>query len=210
MRETIKKYQVYFPAAFFILGFAFDLLTTDRIDQSLSLWSQLAYLLVAVLFIYWEVTRPTLFFTGPPFFRWLWKYHLGIIHFCFGSLLSVYTIFYFKSASFWTSLLFMLGLASLLLLNEVQRFQAMGRTLRFTLFTICLSSYLTYLIPVLSGSIGILPFVISIVISSAVLFYTVARAERKSSEPADLMKNCLLYTSPSPRDATLSRMPSSA
>ena len=26
----------------------------------------------------------------------------------------------------------------------------------------------------------------------------------------DLFKNCLLYTSPSPRDATLSRMPSSA
>ena len=28
--------------------------------------------------------------------------------------------------------------------------------------------------------------------------------------PAHLVKNCLLYTSPSPRDATLSRMPSSA
>ena len=28
--------------------------------------------------------------------------------------------------------------------------------------------------------------------------------------PNDLYKNCLLYTSPSPRDATLSRMPSSA
>ena len=28
--------------------------------------------------------------------------------------------------------------------------------------------------------------------------------------PKDLPKLCLLYTSPSPRDATLSRMPSSA
>ena len=28
--------------------------------------------------------------------------------------------------------------------------------------------------------------------------------------PKELLKNCLLYTSPSPRDATLSRMPSSA
>ena len=27
---------------------------------------------------------------------------------------------------------------------------------------------------------------------------------------ADIISNCLLYTSPSPRDATLSRMPSSA
>ena len=30
------------------------------------------------------------------------------------------------------------------------------------------------------------------------------------SEQTDLLDNCLLYTSPSPRDATLSRMPSSA
>ena len=32
----------------------------------------------------------------------------------------------------------------------------------------------------------------------------------ESPELLELLKNCLLYTSPSPRDATLSRMPSSA
>ena len=31
-----------------------------------------------------------------------------------------------------------------------------------------------------------------------------------TGEPMDLLHSCLLYTSPSPRDATLSRMPSSA
>ena len=30
------------------------------------------------------------------------------------------------------------------------------------------------------------------------------------AEALDALRNCLLYTSPSPRDATLSRMPSSA
>ena len=33
---------------------------------------------------------------------------------------------------------------------------------------------------------------------------------RDESSAADQLKHCLLYTSPSPRDATLSRMPSSA
>ena len=33
---------------------------------------------------------------------------------------------------------------------------------------------------------------------------------RKGSPRAGLIQDCLLYTSPSPRDATLSRMPSSA
>ena len=33
---------------------------------------------------------------------------------------------------------------------------------------------------------------------------------KREAEDEDLIETCLLYTSPSPRDATLSRMPSSA
>ena len=36
------------------------------------------------------------------------------------------------------------------------------------------------------------------------------RAEREQGITIDVAYSCLLYTSPSPRDATLSRMPSSA
>ena len=36
------------------------------------------------------------------------------------------------------------------------------------------------------------------------------RADAEGVQPIDIVNNCLLYTSPSPRDATLSRMPSSA
>ena len=36
------------------------------------------------------------------------------------------------------------------------------------------------------------------------------RASEMATAMAELAKDCLLYTSPSPRDATLSRMPSSA
>ena len=40
---------------------------------------------------------------------------------------------------------------------------------------------------------------------------SVVRLNRSVGEPVDLIsQGCLLYTSPSPRDATLSRMPSSA
>ena len=46
-------------------------------------------------------------------------------------------------------------------------------------------------------------------------FYTTTKNPTSSPQKLQLMKhdpivNCLLYTSPSPRDATLSRMPSSA
>ena len=36
------------------------------------------------------------------------------------------------------------------------------------------------------------------------------RIEKKLDSHVELVNDCLLYTSPSPRDATLSRMPSSA
>ena len=46
----------------------------------------------------------------------------------------------------------------------------------------------------------------------AILHYTeiVFTAESSIEEQLQSIKACLLYTSPSPRDATLSRMPSSA
>ena len=40
--------------------------------------------------------------------------------------------------------------------------------------------------------------------------FTVVRATLVNWETNRFLKRCLLYTSPSPRDATLSRMPSSA
>ena len=35
-------------------------------------------------------------------------------------------------------------------------------------------------------------------------------SKKKPADPAKLLENCLLYTSPSPRDRQKSRMPSSA
>ena len=47
-------------------------------------------------------------------------------------------------------------------------------------------------------------------LTNALNTYRMAIRERRIEEWHKNNKNCLLYTSPSPRDATLSRMPSSA
>ena len=44
----------------------------------------------------------------------------------------------------------------------------------------------------------------------AVLFEKIEQVDQKLDRHATDIKNCLLYTSPSPRDLTTSRMPSSA
>ena len=49
----------------------------------------------------------------------VWPYKTEAIHFLYGSLLSAYTIFYFKSSSFSSSFLFLLILTGLLFLNEI-------------------------------------------------------------------------------------------
>ena len=192
MKAFYNKYQGYFPAAFFVGGFAFDILTTGRIDQTTSLVQQLGYLLVLMLFMYWEVTQPRIFLEGHKFFQFLWKYHVEALHFFFGCLLSLYTIFYFKSASFMTSFIFMSVLASLLVINEWPRFQRMGVTIRFSMLAICLSSYFIYLVPVVTGQIGLLAFIIAMVLSMSLFLMLILRLEKRIADANLLIYRALL------------------
>jgi hypothetical protein len=192
MRAFYEKYKIYFPATFFIGGFVFDILTTDRIDHWLSLVQQLAYILAIMLFMYWEITQPRIFREGPKFFRFIWKYHVEALHFFFGCLLSLYAIFYFKAASLTTSFAFMGVLATLLVINELASFQGLGVAIRFTMLALCLTSYFIYLVPVVSGEIGLFPFVLAVVISVGIYFWFIVRLERKAANPDDLIYRGLI------------------
>lgn len=179
MKELYGKYHGYFPAAFFIGGFLFDLLTTDRIDQSFSLIQQVVYLFLLTIFVYWEVVPPKAFIKESGILSKIWSYHVEALHFLFGSLLSLYTIFYFKSSSLMTSFLFMLFLAGILIINELPRFQKLGIAIRFAMLALCLASYFIYLVPVVSGSIGMFAFILSIILSLAIYAFLVAKVDKK-------------------------------
>ena len=60
-----------------------------------------------------------------------------------------------------------------------------------------------------SGYIGFDPTAPSLTIGNYVQIMILSHWQRAGHKPIFLL-GCLLYTSPSPRDATLSRMPSSA
>ncbi len=192
MRQIYQKYQGYFPAAFFIGGFLFDILTTDRIDQAFSLIQQFVYLVFLLIFVYWEVVTPQIFLKENGFFAKLWKWHVEILHFLFGSLLSLYTIFYFKSTSLMTSFAFMFFLAGLLIINELPQVQKRGIMIRSALLALCLSSYFIYLVPVLTGEIGSLPFLFAMAISMAVYYLLCTRIHRKKGDLRWVQKNLLL------------------
>jgi hypothetical protein len=165
-------------ALFFAAGFLFDILTLSRIDDVLTLVQQAVYLVVlGALMIMDERYRAGL--AAPP--RWLetaWRFAEDAIHFLFGSLLSSFTLFYLKSSSGLSSLLFMSILCTLLIANELPRVRELGPLVRFALLSLCVTSYGALLLPILLGSIRRWMFVTAVVVACAVIVVCVRALAR--------------------------------
>lgn len=171
-RKLIHIYELYgsyLPALFFVGGFSFDLVTLGRIDHWVTLFQQAVFLLLIGGLLAIETTAS---FQSDARPAWLVKtqpYRAALLHFLFGGLLSAYTIFYFKSASTLPSFFFMLMLVALLILNEHSALQKRGLAVKYVLFSLCLLSYFAYLVPMLWGEIGSLPFVVALLSSLLLL-----------------------------------------
>ncbi|MCB0378983.1 MAG: DUF2914 domain-containing protein, partial [Bdellovibrionales bacterium] len=126
------------------------------------------------------------------FWARLWKYHVELLHFLFGSLLSLYTIFYFKSSSLMSSFIFMFLLASLLVINEWPRFQKLGHSIRFAILALCITSYLIYLAPVATGSIGVGIFLLALAVSIAIYLLLFQAILRVHPNPEGIFVKILL------------------
>lgn len=150
-------------AWFFILGFLFDVATLSRIDDIYSIGQQLIYLfLIMILLI--EEERPS---------DWSKKIsHLKepACHFLLGSLISVYSLFYFKSSSFAASFIFLAVVFGLLVANEIPRFQGIGSSIRWGLWSLCVMSFFAILYPIALGFLGKIPNLLALFTSLALLY----------------------------------------
>lgn len=149
--EFYQHNEVLVSMVVFALGFLFDVLTIRRIDNLYFIIQQGFYLVVLGFFLILEIRQKT----GK---KDLWKYHNLVVHFLFGALLSIYTIFYYTSASAITSFLYIVLLGGLMLVNESNKARAVGLPVRVILFTICTLSYFSFLYPIIIGRVGMLPF----------------------------------------------------
>lgn len=179
-----KKWLPYWPVFFFVGGFLFDVLTTDRIDEAFGLWMQLGYLLVASAGIGLQLATPSWWKEAPQWLAPIVSFSNEIIHFCLGSLLSVYTIFYFKSSSLLNSSLFLMTLVGLLVANEWPRLQKMEGTLKMALLSMCWTSYFIYVVPILLGSIGWLPFLMGVFLGLLAIWFLFKFTQRTTA-PTD-------------------------
>jgi hypothetical protein len=95
-----------------------------------------------------------------------------------GTLLNAYALFYVKSASGLSGILFFLVIALLLVVNELPSVRKLGPVVLYGLYSFCLTSYFAYLYPVLIGRIRSWMFILA-VLTSAVPLILIARFHHK-------------------------------
>lgn len=165
LKDLYTKYERWVPIASFILGFCFDMAVLHRVDELAVLIQQAAYIIIAGILITVELQEHLREIHPPKGLGWFWKYREFLLHFMLGTLLNSYTIFYFKSASSFTSLAYILGLVALLIVNEFKRFGNDQSKVHMAFLSLCLVSYLICLVPIILGFMGTLTFVIAVAIS---------------------------------------------
>jgi hypothetical protein len=164
-----QKNEMLEIAAFFFIGFVYDVLTLSRIDDVMSMVQQLAYLGVLATLLLLEQKHPE--GAEPP--RGLakvWRWREDAIHFLYGSLLSSYTLFFFKSASGLTAFLFLVTMFVLMVANELPHFRKLGPVVRVALFSLCVSMYLAYVLPVIIGKVNFWIFLLAQVLAGGVMY----------------------------------------
>lgn len=161
--------EALFGTLIFIGGFVFDIFTLSDYDDPLGLIQQSVYLVLIGVFIYLETLDTRQSLTLPGWARKAWVLREIGLHFLLGSLLSLYSLFFFKSASLATALIFMVAMAALLVANELPRLQRRGPLVRWALWTLCLMCFLQIVMPILFTYVGWVPFTLAWALAAVLL-----------------------------------------
>jgi len=169
-KSYYERHERLVDIGFFAGGFLFDIATLSRVDSWLSIAQQVFYLtaIAAILLhmFFDEGKPPRQLEAMSTVKRWYFQYRTAAVHFLLGALLSLYTLFFFKSSSLLVSFAFLAFLVLALLLNEWKRLKAAGLTFKFVLLSLCLLAFSAVVVPVFVGSIGVVVFLLSMLIGA--------------------------------------------
>ena len=114
--------------------------------------------------------------------RLYYRHRLSLLSFFLGTLLNLYTLFFFKSSSLLVSFSFMLVMVALLLLNEFGPLRRLGLAFRFALLSLCGLSFSATVVPVAFGQIGVVVFLVSMAVGCVPMLALAAWIRRRSPE----------------------------
>lgn len=130
---------------------------------------------------------------GLPRVRSLYyRYRIMLLSFCLGSLLNLYTLFFFKSSSLLVSFSFMLVIVALLLLNEFGPFQRLGLSFKFALLSLCGLSFCATVVPMIFGAVGTTIFLASMAVGCVPMLGLAAWMRRRAPQRFPDVRNQML------------------
>ncbi len=169
--DYYEKNEAKVDVAFFLGGFLFDVVTLSDIDDPFSILQQIVYLFVTGTILYYEFLVPLNLAEISPRLSKIWNYRQLIFHFLMGSLLSVYSLFFLKSSSFFSSMIFVILLMALMVANELKTVQKSRLNIKIALYIICIFSFFSMIIPVILGFVGIVPFTLAFLFTLAYIYF---------------------------------------
>jgi len=116
--------------------------------------------------------------------RFYYRYRLAMLSFFLGTLLNLYTLFFFKSSSLLVSFSFMLVMIALLVLNEFGPFKRLGLSFKFALLSLCGLSFCATVVPVAAGQIGVTVFLVSMAVGCLPMIALASWIRKRAPERA--------------------------
>lgn len=164
---------------FFVGGFIWDSLTLQRIDHLYSNFILFTYLicLMGSLYVFnlsdddhWEGT----------FLEKYEEYAPLAVQFFLGGLCSAYVVFFFRSVSLTKTMVFFILLVFLMISNELFKHRLSNKYLQFGAFYFVNFTFFAFIIPVFSGTMNTLTFIISGFVALALTMIFIVFVYRKS------------------------------
>lgn len=178
--EFKNRHSRYMAPAFFVGGFIFDAIMLDRIDSVKALLQQSAYLLIVLQILKFKTLEEAGVWHPSGRIAKYWHYNSEALNFFLGTLLNIYTLFYFVSSSLATSAIFILLAFGLLVLNESPRFHNRNLQIKFGLYSVAIFSFLFIMVAMILEFVGYTSFLLALFIG-LVFFYGLYRNLEKKS-----------------------------
>jgi len=162
----------------------FDTVAVGRVDS----WHMVAQQAVYLAIVTAILTQMFLVPAEPPpetlagARRLYYRHRLAMLSFFLGTLLNLYTIFFFKSSSLVVSFSFLLVMIALLVLNEFGPFKRLGIAFKFALLSLCGLSFCATVVPVAAGQTGVTVFLVSMAVGCLPMLALASWIRRRAPE----------------------------
>lgn len=165
-----EKHETRIDIAFFLGGFLFDITMLPEIDEVIGIVQQVVYLALVGAILFGELLLEANQRELPGWFKRVWDYRSAALHFFLGTLFNIYSLFFLKSASFFSSAVFVILLLAVIVANESKSVRKKGVDVKMALYLLCVFCFFAILFPLILGQVGWWPFFLALSATTGLLF----------------------------------------